>query len=98
MGFFKSQFHDCKKMLEKYSDFRNEKKILLFLGDYVDRGLHGVELMTLLLLLKITYPKNIYLLRGNHETKQLTQSYGFFMECKYKFETQEIWSEFVETF
>lgn len=45
----------------------------LFLGDYTNVGYHGVETITLLLCLKIRYPSRITLLRGNHDTRNLTQ-------------------------
>ena len=62
-----------------------KKTKFLFLGDYVDRGAHSVEVISLLLLLKVNFPSNIFLLRGNHETRKISQNYGFFMECKKKF-------------
>ena len=45
---------------------------MVFMGDYVDRGLYGVETILLVMMLKQCYPDKIYLLRGNHETRDLT--------------------------
>lgn len=56
----------------------------LFLGDYVDRGEDQVDTMCLLLLAKVLYPENVFLLRGNHETDDYNSKLSFYDECKKK--------------
>lgn len=53
----------------------------LFLGDFVDRGSHSLETICLLLALKIEQPKNVHLIRGNHEAADINALFGFRLEC-----------------
>ncbi|AKB29170.1 Serine/threonine protein phosphatase BSU1 [Methanosarcina siciliae T4/M] len=58
-------------------------KQMLFLGDYVDRGVQGTEVLIKLFRLKLEEPQNIFLLRGNHETVDMNLYYGFFEEIDF---------------
>jgi predicted MPP superfamily phosphohydrolase len=48
-------------------------KLIHFLGDYVDRGYYSVESVCLLVAMKVKYPDKVWMIRGNHESRQITQ-------------------------
>jgi serine/threonine-protein phosphatase 2B catalytic subunit len=75
VGDIHGQFYDLCHMLDKAGSPAEIN--YLFLGDYVDRGIYGVEVVLMLAAIKINYPKNFILLRGNHESRNMTENFTF---------------------
>ncbi|KAM3747323.1 hypothetical protein ACB098_05G026500 [Castanea mollissima] len=88
VGDIHGQFHDLLYLLEN-AGFPSENQFYVFNGNYVDRGAWGLEVFLLLLAWKVLMPHRVYLLRGNHESKECTLAYGFEKEVKTKFGDQD---------
>ncbi|CAM4740554.1 unnamed protein product [Rotaria magnacalcarata] len=90
------QFHDLMELFKISGNAPDTN--YLFMGDYVDRGYYSVETVTLLVALKVRYKDRITILRGNHESRQITQVYGFYDECLRKYGNANVWKYFTDLF
>lgn len=96
VGDVHGQYHDLLEMFQIAGPCPSTN--FLFLGDYVDRGFFSVETVLTIIAIKVRFPDRITLIRGNHESRQITQVYGFYDECLRKYGSPRVWQYVTDLF
>ncbi|KAI6170047.1 Metallophosphoesterase domain containing protein [Aphelenchoides besseyi] len=99
IGDLHGQLRDIRLIFEHFGHVNQRN--FLFLGDYADRGVQGVEVICFLLVNKIRFPSKCFMLRGNHEDYNISMVYGLLDECLMKYGEkigQRVWLSLVNVF
>jgi len=94
-GDIHGQYYDLVNLFDNSGD--PESTPYLFLGDYVDRGCFSCEVLFLMLAMKISFPTTFHMLRGNHESRAMTNIHNFKVECLKKY-NDELYKKVMQCF
>ncbi|XP_076029442.1 protein phosphatase D3 [Oratosquilla oratoria] len=86
-GDIHGQFYDLMNIFQ-LNGLPSTTNPYLFNGDFVDRGSFSVECIFTLFGFKLLYPNHFFMARGNHESANMNQMYGFEGEVKAKYTAQ----------
>jgi len=96
LGDIHGNLESLMKLIEVIDE--NKPRLVISLGDIVDRGTRQLECLIIVLALKILKSDYFYILRGNHETLEMNQAYGFFYEFIQKFKDYNNFSEILAVY
>ena len=96
VGDIHGNFHDLIRIFANNGYPPNKRYV--FLGDYVDRGTMSFDVILFLFILKLNFPNDIILLRGNHEFEDINSKYGFLDNIMHEYKQDRLWKEFNEAF
>lgn len=85
VGDIHGQIQDLLYILDSSGEPGPHNKYI-FNGDFVDRGNNSLEVICLLFAMRIAYPNDVILNRGNHEDHSICTVYGFQKECRDKYD------------
>jgi serine/threonine-protein phosphatase PP1 catalytic subunit len=96
IGDIHGNYDSLNKIIELIKN--KDPEIVIFLGDLVDRGPKQFECLLIVLILKILFPFKYYLIKGNHETLEMNQYYGFFQEFISRFNDSSKFNEILNIY
>ncbi|MFX1379130.1 MAG: metallophosphoesterase [Promethearchaeota archaeon] len=86
-------------LIELIKIINNENpKLIIFLGDIVDRGSKQLECLLITFALKILFPSKYYIIRGNHETLEMNKYYGFYQDFISRFRDHNKFNEIIDVY
>ena len=94
IGDLHGNIRDLIRILKQTFFLNSTSSRVLFLGDYVDRGEFSLEVITLLLAIILQFPDRVFMIRGNHEFRNVNEKYGFKDEIMLQYESEALWNAF----